>query len=244
MVKHNLKYKYEEKANIQLIKNKKNKLKADPYVVSRMYNLKKMKPLQWKLKRLIDYVGSLFGIIALFPFFLIIAVAIKIESKGPILYKQERIGLYGNKFNMYKFRSMRADADKQFEALKALNQTNDGMFKIFNDPRVTKVGSFLRKYSLDEFPQLLNVLKGEMSLVGPRPPIERELSIYEPWHYLRFGTIPGLTGLWQVSGRSHIKDFNKVVELDCHYITQWSFLRDLKLLLKTIPVVLFAKGAA
>ncbi|MEI7475174.1 MAG: sugar transferase [bacterium] len=230
---------------VELIKNKRKRLKQfNPYNFSRLYNLIAHYPVQWKVKRIIDYSGSFLGLILLFPVFLLIAAMIKLESKGSILYKQERIGLYGEKFFMYKFRSMKTDADKEFDTVKALNETNSGMFKLTDDPRMTRVGKFLRKYSLDEFPQLLNVLKGEMSLVGPRPPLERELSAYKYWHYLRFGTIPGLTGLWQTSGRSTITDFDKVVELDRYYITHWSLLLDIKLLFKTIPIVLFGKDSA
>lgn len=244
MKKNKLKEKICNIANFKILKNRKKQLKLNLYNLSMIYNIKGQHPIQWKIKRAIDYTGSLVGIVLLFPIFLFIAAAIKLDSKGPVFYKQERIGLYGKKFFMYKFRSMRTDADKEFEKIQQLNQTNKGMFKLLNDPRTTKIGKFLRKYSLDEFPQLINVIKGEMSLVGPRPPLERELKDYEPWHYLRFGTIPGLTGLWQVSGRSAIMDFNKVVELDCQYITSWSALTDIKLLFKTIPIVILGKDAA
>jgi lipopolysaccharide/colanic/teichoic acid biosynthesis glycosyltransferase len=195
------------------------------------------KPVQWQLKRLIDVVCSLMGIVALSPLLLIVALAIRLESKGPIIYKQRRVGYKGRLFNMYKFRSMREDADTMLEQLLAKNETNSGMFKLFNDPRVTKVGKFIRKYSIDELPQLFNVIKGDMSLVGPRPPIDRELKYYEDWHYLRFTTLPGLTGVWQVSGRSRIKEFDTVIKMDFHYIKEWNVLLDLKLILKTFPVV-------
>jgi exopolysaccharide biosynthesis polyprenyl glycosylphosphotransferase len=208
------------------------------------YDLEKQKPVQWFLKRLLDVSASLTGLLILLPFLLLTALAIALESEGPILYKQKRIGLKGRDFEMYKFRSMRVDADQELQKLIQQNQTNDGMFKMFDDPRVTRVGKFIRKYSIDELPQLLNVLKGDMSLVGPRPPIEREVRAYKEWHFIRFSTLPGLTGLWQVSGRSDIKEFDTVVKMDFQYIREWSLLLDIKLLLKTFPTVLSGKGAA
>lgn len=209
----------------------------------RNFNLPLRKPWQWILKRTFDYGVTLFGLVLISPLLIIVAMIIKLDSKGPVFYKQKRIGLYGKDFEMYKFRSMKQDADKEFEKIKQLNETNELMFKLFNDPRITRVGKFIRKYSIDELPQLFNVLKGEMSLVGPRPPLPREVQHYQKRHYLRFATIPGLTGLWQVSGRSKIKDFDTVLDLDLAYITNWSFLMDIVLLFKTIPVVLFAKDA-
>lgn len=201
-------------------------------------DLQKEKPIQWLLKRTIDILGSSLGLLLLSPLLACVAFAIKLESPGPIIYKQQRIGFRGRKFHMYKFRSMRQDADAMLPQLLEKNETNNGMFKMFNDPRVTTVGRFIRKYSIDELPQLFNVLKGNMSLVGPRPPIDRELRHYDYWHYYRFTTLPGLTGIWQVSGRSRIKEFDTVVKMDCHYINNWNILLDLKLILKTLPVVL------
>lgn len=201
-------------------------------------DLKREKPIQWFLKRVIDIFGSSVGIIVLSPLMAIVAILIKFESPGPIIYKQKRVGFKGRQFNMYKFRSMRQDADELLDQLLEKNETNNGMFKMFNDPRVTKIGRFIRKYSIDELPQLFNVLKGDMSLVGPRPPIVRELKHYENWHYFRFSTLPGLTGIWQVSGRSRIKEFDTVVKMDYHYINNWNVLLDMKLILKTVPVVL------
>ncbi len=180
----------------------------------------------------------------LLPFLIVIATIISIESEGPVIYKQKRIGLNGKEFEMYKFRSMRADAEKLLHELLEKNEIGNGMFKMLNDPRITRVGKWLRKFSIDELPQLFNVLKGDMSLVGPRPPIESELQDYKQWHYFRFATLPGLTGLWQVSGRSSIKEFDAVVEMDYEYIRNWSLWLDFKLLLKTVPVVLFAKNTA
>ena len=195
------------------------------------------KPFQWFLKRLLDVFCSLLGLLALSPLLLLVALAIKLESPGPIIYKQRRVGFKGQFFDMYKFRSMRQDADAMLAQLMAQNETNNGMFKLFNDPRVTRVGRFIRKYSIDELPQLFNVLIGNMSLVGPRPPIDRELQYYKDWHYVRFSTLPGLTGLWQVSGRSRIKEFDTVVQMDTRYIKEWNMLLDIKLILKTFPVV-------
>lgn len=199
--------------------------------------LPKNKPVQWFVKRMIDVTCSTLGLLALSPLLLAVALAIRLESKGPVIYKQRRVGYKGRLFNMYKFRSMRQDADAMLEQLLTKNETNGGMFKLFNDPRVTRVGKFIRKYSIDELPQLVNVIKGDMSLVGPRPPIDRELKFYEDWHYLRFTTLPGLTGIWQVSGRSRIKEFDTVIKMDFHYIKEWNVLLDLKLILKTFPVV-------
>ena len=200
--------------------------------------LSEQKPFQWLLKRTIDITSSTLGLLALSPLLMLVALAIRLESAGPVFYKQQRVGLKGKLFKMYKFRSMHQNADALLEQLMDQNQTNKGMFKLFNDPRVTKVGRFIRKYSIDELPQLINVIKGDMSLVGPRPPIDRELKHYEHWHYLRFNTLPGLTGIWQVSGRSRIQEFDTVVHMDFRYIKEWNILLDLKLLFKTIPVVL------
>lgn len=202
------------------------------------------RPIQWALKRLIDIVGSLVGLILLSPLMLGVALAIRMETPGAVIYRQERIGFRGRRFYMYKFRSMRQDADQLFTQLAEQNETNGGMFKMFNDPRVTRVGRFIRKYSIDELPQLYNVLKGDMSLVGPRPPIVRELAHYSGWHYFRFATLPGLTGLWQVSGRSRIQEFDTVVRLDCQYIANWNCWLDAELLLKTFRVVLAGMDTA
>ncbi len=207
-------------------------------------DLMQKKPFQWSLKRAFDYTASLSGLVLISPLLLVVAILIKLDSEGPVFYKQKRIGLFGKEFEMYKFRSMKKDADREFEKLKEKNETNELMFKIFDDPRVTKIGKFIRKYSIDELPQLINVLRGEMSLVGPRPPLPREVQYYEERHFLRLATVPGLTGLWQVSGRSNVKDFDTVLKLDSAYINGWNILMDFKILLKTFPVVLFAKNAA
>jgi len=206
--------------------------------------LSRTKPFQWIIKRIMDVILSLMAIFALSPLFLLLIFLIKIDSKGPAVFKQKRVGIDKKEFYMYKFRSMVNDAEEKFEQVKEHNQTNPIMFKASNDPRITKVGKFIRRYSLDELPQLFNILKGEMSLVGPRPPLARELEAYKAWHYVRFETIPGLTGMWQVSGRANIKDFDAVVNLDYKYIKNWNILLDIKIILKTIPVVLNGNGAA
>lgn len=177
--------------------------------------------------------------LAILPFLAIVAIAIKLESKGPALFKQKRVGRFGKEFYMYKFRSMDLNAEDRLKDLLKYNETNEGMFKMADDPRVTKVGKFIRKYSIDELPQLINVIKGEMSLIGPRPCLSRELKSYKNWHYVRFATLPGLTGLWQVSGRSSIKDFDKAVSLDYQYINNWNIGLDISILFRTIPAVLF-----
>jgi lipopolysaccharide/colanic/teichoic acid biosynthesis glycosyltransferase len=173
---------------------------------------------------------------------LLLAALIKLTSPGPVLYKQERVGRDGQPFMMYKFRSMVADADKHKESLEHLNQADGLLFKIRNDPRVTKVGRLMRKFSVDEFPQLLNVIEGDMSLVGPRPPLPGEVAKYEEWHFRRLQVVPGMTGLWQISGRSDLS-FDDAVKLDIYYIENWSPRLDFSILFRTIPVVLLPKGA-
>jgi exopolysaccharide biosynthesis polyprenyl glycosylphosphotransferase len=208
------------------------------------FNFSHLNTLSWKIKRVFDFTSSLLGIIAVSPLLLLIATLIKLDSKGPVIFKQKRVGFKCQQFDMFKFRSMHQDAEKRLADLLEYNETNSIMFKMTNDPRMTRVGRFIRKYSLDELPQLFNVLRGEMSLVGPRPPVLHEVNSYQSWHYVRFTTLPGLTGLWQVSGRSNINDFDMVVNLDFRYIRNWSLLMDMKILLQTIPVVLFGKDAA
>jgi exopolysaccharide biosynthesis polyprenyl glycosylphosphotransferase len=231
-----------------LISDKKSKRKplSNKYKfwISRNFNIGLRKPFQWALKRILDFTLSLVGIIVLSPVLLIIAAAIKLESEGPVFFKQKRLGLYGREFYMYKFRSMKQNAEENLDLLKDLNETNSIMFKMTEDPRITNVGKLIRKYSLDELPQLFNVLKGEMSLIGPRPPLPDEVKRYEDWHYIKFSTYPGITGLWQTSGRASIKDFNLVIKLDFQYAENWNLFQDLYILLKTIPVVIRAKGAS
>lgn len=192
-------------------------------------------------KRFIDLVGSLVGLVLLAILFVPIAIAIKLDSPGPILYAQERYGLLGKPFQVYKFRSMVQNADDLKAQIK--NEAKGLIFKNRNDPRVTRVGRFLRKTSLDEFPQFWNVLKGEMSLVGTRPPTADEVKQYKEHHWQRLTVKPGITGEWQVNGRSLVKDFEDIVHLDLRYQTQWHPLYDLVLILKTIQVLITKTGA-
>lgn len=209
------------------------------------------------VKRLMDIAGGLLGCVATGIIFIFVAPMIYIGSPGPIFYSQERVGENGRRFKMYKFRSMYLDADEQKDALMEENKIRDGkMFKMDFDPRVignriaedgsprTGIGDFLRRTSLDEFPQFFNVLKGDMSIVGTRPPLVSEAMLYESRHRARLAIKPGITGLWQVSGRSNITDFEEVVKLDKEYINNWSIHLDIKILLKTISVVLREEGSA
>ncbi len=195
------------------------------------------------IKRVIDILGGIVGIILTGIITLFLAPAIKLDSPGPVFFSQVRIGKNGRRFKIYKFRSMYTDAEERKKELEAQNEMNGLMFKMENDPRVTKVGKFIRKTSLDEFPQFLNVLKGDMSLVGTRPPTENEFKQYNEHYRRRLSMTPGLTGLWQISGRSDIEDFDEVVKLDLRYIDNWSLTEDFKILLKTVGVVLFGRGA-
>ena len=195
------------------------------------------------LKRIFDISIALAMVVALSPILLIVSILIKRDSRGDILFSQERIGLCGKPFKMWKFRSMVSDAEDKRKALEANNEMTSGvLFKIKDDPRITKVGRFLRKTSIDELPQLFNVLKGDMSLVGPRPPLPDEVRDYQRSDCRRLEALPGITCIWQVSGRSNIP-FEQQVELDINYIRNQSLGLDLVLLLKTIPAVLFARGA-
>ena len=194
-------------------------------------------------KRVLDLVGGLSGTIITIILYPIVGLAIKLDSPGPVIFKQKRVSRNGRIFNLYKFRSMHQNAEELKEDLLSKNEMNGNMFKVTNDPRITRVGKILRKTSLDEFPQFVNVLKGEMSLVGTRPPTPEEVEIYLPQHLKRISIKPGITGLWQVSGRNLIKDFDKIVELDCKYLENWRFLDDIKILFKTVFVVLRRKGA-
>lgn len=195
------------------------------------------------IKRFIDILGGIVGLILTGIITLFLAPAIKLDSPGPVFFSQVRIGKNGRRFKIYKFRSMYIDAEERKKELEAQNEMNGLMFKMENDPRVTKVGKFIRKTSLDEFPQFLNVLKGDMSLVGTRPPTENEFKQYNEHYRRRLSMTPGLTGLWQISGRSDIEDFDEVVKLDLRYIDNWSLTEDFKILLKTVGVVLFGRGA-
>jgi exopolysaccharide biosynthesis polyprenyl glycosylphosphotransferase len=195
------------------------------------------------IKRALDIVGSLVGLVILGIAAIFVAPAIKLESPGPVFFGQKRIGRNGRRFTFYKFRSMYQDAEKRKEELMASNEVKGLMFKMENDPRITKVGKFIRKTSIDELPQFWNVLKGDMSLVGTRPPTVDEFEHYEAKHKCRLSMTPGMTGLWQISGRSDIKDFEEVVKLDMEYIDHWSVLKDVKIILLTIKVVFTGKGS-
>ena len=195
-------------------------------------------------KRVLDILASFLGIIAISPLLATVAILIKLEDGGPILFKQVRSGLQGRKFPMLKFRSMCIDAEKKKADLMHLNEMQGPVFKIKHDPRITRIGRFIRKTSIDELPQLFNVLAGQMSLVGPRPPLPSEVAQYKPRHRRRPSVRPGITGLWQVSGRNEISDFDEWMALDLKYIDTWSLWLDIKILLKTLPVVLLHKGAS
>ena len=199
---------------------------------------------QFLVKRAMDVAGAGLGLVLLSPVFAALAIVIKLDSRGPVFFTQRRAGIGGRPFRMWKLRTMRDGADGLKEALAPLNHSGDPrLFKILEDPRVTRVGSGLRRWSLDELPQLWNVLRGEMSLVGPRPFFESDLEYYEIHHFGRLGAKPGITGLWQVSGRSDIVDFEEVVALDTTYVRDWSLLLDLKILARTIPALVRRRGA-
>ena len=194
------------------------------------------------LKRLMDVVVSAIALLLLSPLLLLVAVAIKLESKGPVLYMQKRGGIMGAPFNMLKFRTMVADADALREKLLGANETQGAMFKMRNDPRITRVGKFLRRTSIDELPQLINVLLNDMSLVGPRPALVKEVAKLEPWQRRRQSVKPGITCIWQVSGRSNTS-FERWMRMDLEYIDKWSLWLDVKLLLLTVPAVIKGDGA-
>jgi exopolysaccharide biosynthesis polyprenyl glycosylphosphotransferase len=195
------------------------------------------------LKRAIDLTGAALGTLLLAPVFILTALAIKLEDRGPVFYAQTRVGLHGRTFRMFKFRSMVVDAERLQRKLDAQNESAAGvLFKMRDDPRITRVGRLIRKLSIDELPQLLNVLGGSMSIVGPRPPLPREVEQYTQEERMRLEVKPGITCIWQVSGRSEI-DFQGQVRLDLDYIRGRSFLGDIALILRTIPVVLLGKGA-
>lgn len=195
------------------------------------------------IKRIIDIVASFIGLILLSPLILIVSMLIKLESKGEVIFKQKRVGLNGKEFYMYKFRSMVINAEELKEQLESQNEMSGPMFKIKDDPRITKVGKFIRKTSIDELPQLINVIKGDMSLVGPRPSLPKEVKKFEQWMMERLEVKPGLTCIWQVSGRNNI-DFEDWMKLDIKYVRERSFKLDIKLILKTVLVLLGDKNAS
>jgi exopolysaccharide biosynthesis polyprenyl glycosylphosphotransferase len=226
-----------------------------PHVISRVYldRLEEMPLLTFTttpeneylllLKRVLDFTMALVLLIVLSPLLILLAVIIRLSSPGPVLYRQVRCGLGGRKFTVYKFRSMHADADLRREELAALNEHDGPVFKIKNDPRCTTIGRLMRKFSLDELPQFVNILKGDMSFVGPRPPLPEEVEKYAGWQRRRLRMQPGLTCLWALEGRNQL-NFRRWMELDLMYIDNWSPGLDLKILLKTIPVVLLGRGAS
>ena len=208
------------------------------------FNTVTLNPVQNTVKRIMDIVGSLVGIVITLVAAVVIVPIIKLDSRGPVIFTQKRVGRYGREFDLYKFRTMCVDAEAKKEDLLCRNEHKNGlMFKIKEDPRVTRVGAFLRKTSLDELPQFFNVLKGDMSLVGTRPPTLGEVAQYEIEHLRRISIKPGVTGIWQVNGRSDIKDFDEVVALDTQYIDNWSIWLDIHILLKTVWQVLRMKSA-
>jgi lipopolysaccharide/colanic/teichoic acid biosynthesis glycosyltransferase len=202
-------------------------------------------PIRYDLaKRCMDVVGAAIGLVLVAPLLLVLAVLLKLDSPGPVFFTQRRVGMDGRPFRMLKLRTMQTGADRDKSAVAHLNASLDQrLFKIPSDPRVTRLGRVLRRWSLDEIPQLVNVLKGDMSLVGPRPFFESDLPEYEVRHFWRYAVRPGVTGLWQVSGRSEIVDFEEVVRLDREYIETWSLALDARILARTLPVVLRRRGA-
>jgi exopolysaccharide biosynthesis polyprenyl glycosylphosphotransferase len=210
-----------------------------PMVSLRQAALRKRQEM---IKRWMDVGVSLFLIALALPLVCVIVVAIRLDSQGPVFYSQVRVGKGGTRFRMFKFRSMALDADERLDQVRKLNEAVGPIFKIREDPRVTRVGRLLRRTSLDELPQIYNVLRGDMSLVGPRPPLPSEVEVYADWHHRRLTVSQGMTGLWQVSGRSLLA-FDEMVKLDIYYIENWSIWLDLLILLRTIPIVLQARGA-
>lgn len=195
------------------------------------------------IKKIFDFISSIIGLIIFFPIGIVIAILIKIEDpKGPIFFYQRRIGLNGKPFLMFKFRTMVKDAEILKVQMQNLNESSGPMFKIKNDPRVTKIGKFLRKTSIDEIPQLLNVILGDMSLIGPRPSLPIEVEKYDNFELQRLYVKPGCSGLWQISGRSDLS-FEEMVNLDLFYVENMSFILDIKIILKTFIVMIVAKGA-
>jgi exopolysaccharide biosynthesis polyprenyl glycosylphosphotransferase len=195
------------------------------------------------MKRIIDFTVTGIGFFALLPVYAIIAIMIKATSSGPVFYKQLRCGLHGRRFMFYKFRTMVENAEMKLKEIIEYNEMEGPVFKMTDDPRITKIGKLLRKFSLDELPQLWNVLKGDMSLVGPRPPLPREVENYDNWQRRKLSMRPGITCLWQAGGRNDITDFKEWMRLDLEYIDNWSLGLDFRILLKTIPVVLLGTGA-
>ncbi len=195
-----------------------------------------------RAKRIMDVIGSILLLVLFSPILLIAALAVKLTSPGPVIFKQQRVGKDGREFEFYKFRSMRASAEEERPLLDDDNEADGPIFKIQSDPRITPVGRFLRRTSIDELPQFWNVLIGNMSLVGPRPPLPEEVEQYSDWEYQRLAVVPGVTGIWQVSGRSDL-DFETWVSMDIQYIQEWHPWLDFTLLARTVPAVLSGRGA-
>jgi exopolysaccharide biosynthesis polyprenyl glycosylphosphotransferase len=213
---------------------------ADGYI---HYRSVRQKPVQYAVKRAIDILASAAALTLLSPLLVAVTILVKVTSRGPVLFRQVRVGQFGRQFHMLKFRSMVVNAEELKAKLLAQNEQQGPVFKMKRDPRVTPIGRFIRKYSIDELPQLLNVLRGEMSLVGPRPPVPAEVAKYEAWQRRRLSVRPGLTCVWQVSGRNEIS-FEEWMYLDMQYIDHWSLRQDLELMVRTVPVVLTGRGAS
>lgn len=204
--------------------------------------IRPLNPLSRFLKRMVDMTGAIFALMLFSPVMLIVALLVGLTSRGPIFYKSLRIGRSGREFHMYKFRTMVPDAERMRSALARQHRMTGQLFKLPNDNRITPIGGVLRKYSLDELPQLFNVLRGEMSLVGPRPFVPDESRLFQPPYTARFTVTPGMTGPWQVGGRSDLP-FEDLCRLELDYVRYWSLWQDFKILLKTVPSVLFRQGA-
>ncbi len=199
---------------------------------------------QLAIKRCVDIAASAIAMTLLAPVYGVIALAVKLSSPGPVIFRQERVGAGGRRFQIYKFRTMVKDAEKRRDGIAARSIYDDArLFKVKDDPRVTSVGRFLRRTSLDELPQLWNVMRGDMSLVGPRPPLPQEVALYEEHHYARFHMKPGITGPWQVGGRNNLTSFEEIVRLEADYMRYWSIGKDIEILLRTLPAVLKQRGA-
>lgn len=193
-------------------------------------------------KRIFDLVVASIALVLLVPIIPLIVVMIRLDTPGPVFFRQERVGKNGRSFKFYKFRSMHTDAERRRREVESMNEQDGPVFKVKSDPRVTSVGKFLRRSSLDEIPQIFNVFKGDMSVVGPRPPLPSEVEHYQPWQRRRLEVTPGITCLWQISGRSHLS-FNEWMRLDMEYLRQRSFKTDMLILMRTIPAVIARKGA-
>ena len=215
-------------------------LGADGYI---HYGAGFVRPVAERVKRTMDIVGASIGLTFLAPLFVVVALLVKLSSRGPVFFGQLRVGQHGRMFRMLKFRSMVMDAEKHQKELLDANEQEGPVFKIRRDPRITRIGAFIRRYSIDELPQLINILKGDMAIVGPRPPILREVQQYETWQRRRLSVRPGLTCFWQVSGRNEI-GFDEWMDLDLKYVDQWTLATDIRLILKTIPAVFAGSGAS